>query len=424
MNSLPLSPQNAMGPMKAPSLHTQKQFGIDLEKMHIWDTLDQLRQNVPGMVIAEASTNLTFLVNYYKKQTLKKKVKYVMSLGLYSRLATHENAPGKKFLKPAAVKFINIYKPYRGQDLSGKTLLVWRTGGIGDLLFIQPNLLYLKEKYPDCKILFACNLQYQPMLEGWDCIDEILDLPFTLSAMLKADYHVIFEGVIERTHEAERENCYRLFTHWMGLNLPDELLQPKQTAKQECIEEAQSHLDRWGLKDKPFIVIQISASSPIRTPHPNVWKNIINELIERGHNIVLTDSPHKAEMLDQFIATLKDPTKVFNFASLSKTLDISIGLTSLATLVVATDSAFIHIGASLGKPVMGLYGPFPGYIRLDTYPKEKRDWLDCKTNCSPCYQHSPNPCRYSRDGYSTCYDTINIKEFVDKAEALLNAKKE
>jgi len=58
--------------------------------------------------------------------------------------------------------------------------LVFRTGGIGDLLFIQPNLIYLKEKYPTCTINFACGPQYQSMVETWDCVDNVVDLPFSL----------------------------------------------------------------------------------------------------------------------------------------------------------------------------------------------------------------------------------------------------
>ena len=109
-----------------------------------------------------------------------------------------------EILKPARMQFKNIYRPYNGQDLTNKTILVTRQGGIGDLLFIQPNLIYLKEKYPSCTIKFACGPQYQSMIEEWDCIDEILDLPFPVDEMFtfNSDYQLVFEGVIERCKEA------------------------------------------------------------------------------------------------------------------------------------------------------------------------------------------------------------------------------
>ena len=40
------------------------------------------------------------------------------------------------------------YKKYNGEDLNDKTLLVWRHGGIGDLMFMMPPLRLLKIKYP------------------------------------------------------------------------------------------------------------------------------------------------------------------------------------------------------------------------------------------------------------------------------------
>jgi ADP-heptose:LPS heptosyltransferase len=393
-----------------------RKFGLSEDNIKMVNTLEELEKNPPNIIIAEAKNSFKFIQNFYKEQWLKKRVKYVMGLGVYQQL---EKRGKKKLLVPSSIKFKNVYRPYKGQELHDKTILVFRTGGIGDLLFIQPNLTYLKEKYPTCTIKFACGPQYQPMVKTWDIVDEVVDLPFSFATLQSADYHVLFEGVIERCKQAHTDNAYNLFSHWMGLDLPDELLLPKQTVREDLLEYCQEKLDNWGV-DK-FILMQLRASSAIRTPRHTFWLQIINELNKRGYKIVLTDNPRQAENIDDFIKLCEKPDMVFNFCKHSKSIAHSIALVKLATCVLATDSAMNHIAASLDTKSFGIYGPFPGHIRLKTYPKAA--WVDADRHCVPCFLHGHEGCPYSgADAYSPCYDElINTKE---KLESLINGIEE
>ncbi|MFW9871702.1 MAG: glycosyltransferase family 9 protein [Candidatus Thorarchaeota archaeon] len=392
-------------------------LGLTKQSNKMVDNLEDLRKDPPNIIIATSTVFLDFEQNHFKKQTLQKKTNYVMGLGVYQQLF-FDPRRNKKLLKPSKLRFKQLYSPYRGENLDGKTLLVFRTGGIGDLLFIQPNLRYLKEKYPLCTIWFGCGPQYQSMVETWDCVDEVLDLPFTQKRLMDADYHALFEGVIERCKLAESVNSYNLFTEWLGLNLPNELLLPKQNSKPEKVEFCREKLSEWKIKDKDFILMQLRASSPVRTPRPDFWVELINKLTERGYKILLTDNPRQTKYIDKFINFVNDKDKVFNFCEFSTTLDYSIALTDLASCVVATDSALNHIAASLETPCYGIYGPFPGSIRLTTYPKAK--WVDAQRNCAPCFIHSPMPCpQAKRDRYSPCYDNIDKDRVVNEIEELI-----
>jgi ADP-heptose:LPS heptosyltransferase len=262
------------------------------------------------------------------------------------------------------------------------------------------------------------------MVEMWDCVDEVLDLPFSFKNLIESDYHVLFEGVIERCKEAETVNAYNLFSRWMGLDLPDELLTPKQEPDEDLVEECQEIIEKWGISDKPKVVMQLRASSPIRTPRHAVWVKIIDELTDRGYNVILTDNPRQTENIDEFITLLKEKDKVFNFCQHSESIAHTIALTKLATAVVSTDSALGHIAASLDVPCFGIFGPFPGFIRLKTYSKAA--WIDAIRECSPCFIHSPTSCsKATQDGYSPCYDELidteeKIKDVVNKFEVLIN----
>jgi len=391
-------------------------LGGDLSK-HVND-LEELRESPPNIVLATAKKDVGFIQNYFKNQQLKKKITYVMGLGVYQQLHASKESGNQKILMPAKSKFKNVYRPYRGQSLEGKTLLVFRTGGIGDLLFIQPNLRYLKEKYPTCIIRFACGPQYQAMVETWDCVDEVLDLPFSVKYLKEANYHALFEGVIERCKLAETENAYNLFTKWLGLNLPDELLIPRQDVKEEKLQFCIDKLKEWKVTPQKFILLQVRASSPIRSPRPQFWVNIIDELTDRGHDVILTDSPRQATHVDDFIKGVKNPHRVFNFCKHSKSLDYSIALTKLAQIILATDSAMAHIAASLDVPSYGLFGPFPGHIRLKTYSKAK--WIDAVRDCAPCFLHGTMPCpQAGPDGISPCYDNLDINQIINEIEEFI-----
>ena len=396
-------------------------LGLKKENVKFVESLESLRKDPPNIIIAEAVRGIKFVQNWFKEQELKKKQRYVMGLGVFQQLYVDQN--GTKILKPTNIKFRNIYRPYLGQDADGCTLVVFRTGGIGDLLFIQPNLRYLKEKY-DCKIKFACSPQYQPMVKTWDCVDEVLDLPFPAGTLMSADYHMLFEGVIERCKEAETENAYELFTKWLGLDLPVEKLIPKQKPKEDLIENCKNILNEWGILDEGFILMQLRASSPVRTPRHQFWIKIVDELTKRGHNIVLTDNPRQADNIEEFINMCSNKDKIFNFCKHSASIDWTIALTSFATTTLGTDSALSHIAASLDRKCFGIFGPFPGNIRLKTYPKA--DWVDAERHCAPCFLHGHKPCREaSIDGYSPCYDELvgtdeKLNDLVDHIEVFLN----
>lgn len=387
-------------------------FGLSDDRELFVDSVEDLKKSPSNIVVAEALIDTGFQpVGYTRKQHFVKKQKYVMSLGVYQMLK-YDHASGVKILKPSQKTFKKFYKPYSGQNLTNKSLLIWRQGGIGDLLFISPNLIFLKETYKNCKIIFSCGPQYQSMLKGWDFIDEVIDLPFNASYMFKSDYQITFEGVIERTREAEKENCYKLFTKWMGLNLPDELLIPKQTPTQDSIEKTERILKAWLINDQPFILIQMRSSSPIRTPRPKFWKNIIDGITERKINVILSDLPHMSNDIDNFINTLNFKHRVFNFSQYSFEIADAVAMTSKAKMVVAVDSSIMHIAESLGVKSLGIYGAFPGNVRLSTY--KHADWIDAKALCAPCFKHGTILCKNSSNGYVNCYDNINTNEVLEK----------
>jgi len=297
-------------------------------------------------------------------------------------------------------------------------LRVWGVGGFGDLLFMQPNLMYLKEKYPSCKIFFSCKHNRKSIVKNWTCIDEIIDNPFAYDFIVNTDYQIYFQDMLTIVQESNQENIYKLFSRWFGLDLSDELLIPKLEPDTKSLCKCKEILNKWNLDEKSFIILQIDASSIIRMPRLAVWRQLINALTFRGHKITISGSPVYAESIDNFIKTLDNPQNVFNFLHESDDILDAIAMTSLSKLAISPDSALIHIAGGLGVKSFGIYGAFPGKLRLSTY--KNCDWIDCKADCAPCFFHHNHLCKNIINNHPVCYDNLDIDEAMNRIEKLLN----
>lgn len=390
-------------------------------KMH--RSLDELMSEVPPLGIAHVKEKFNYFFGKSHGKVFNEGDNVVLFAYVYMSIV---NA-GEKYencLEPSGKKFSDYYTPYNGQDLTDKKILIWRNGGIGDIIFIQPLMRYLKMRYPTCKIYFACAPAYFDFLKTWgDLIDELLAAPFILDILEETDYHVTFEGVIERCKEAEDINAYKLFSKRMGLNLPESILRPILKTTGEANENTSRYLSQNRIAEKDFICLQLRSSSPVRTPPLDVWSRFITPLVEKGHKIIICDSPDVAEQIDQMVDVIvKDKNlhnQIYNFSHKSKSLNDAISLINKSKMVIAPDSSFVHIAGGLNIPVVGIYAPFDAELRMSTYgthlwiQPEKDDNRICSYGGRRCFLHGTkcpvninlaSPCFYNID-----FELANIK---------------
>jgi len=404
-------------------------LGIDLTNMKTRESLSDLRKNSPGMVIAESKKDFSFSINYGKHTLWKKGNKKILSLYLYSVLQKDK----KNIIRigPAKEKFTDIFKQYKGENLDNKKILIWRTGGLGDICFINPSMRWMKKKYPTCKIYFSCSPSYKHLIENWDCIDEFVDFPVDCKYLYECDYHATFEGVIERCKEAETINAYKLFSEWLGLNIPDKDLVPEFSTDPVFDLFVNEYIKQNNLDE--YIVVQLRTSTPIRTPSTNCWNNILLPLLKDGKKIVITDSPRMYDRINAFIK-LAIPEQyrylVFNFSKYSADIKSSISLINKANLVIAPDTSMIHIAQGVKCPVLGIYGAFPGEIRMGTYINA--DWVEpiesdiCKFNGKHCCTHGQecDGLKNKKGSTAPCYGYLDYDEIYQKICKLYKARRE
>jgi ADP-heptose:LPS heptosyltransferase len=217
--------------------------------------------------------------------TLKGKSYYVMSDTDYGQFRTI--LPEKI---GASIDFNTKYRRYQGQDLTGKTILAIRTGGIGDLLFMTPAFKYIKETYKDVKTVMCAGVSYNQVMVNNPYIDEVHSMPFPYKLLENSDYHLEFQGIIEENEDARNYNAYDVLLRAFGIDNTKVSNEDKKPIVVLTDTEK-----RWGLNrlkelkctDNYKIGIQIESSSPVRTFPTNKMVNMISVLLDENYTVFL-----------------------------------------------------------------------------------------------------------------------------------------
>jgi ADP-heptose:LPS heptosyltransferase len=316
---------------------------------------------------------------------LEKNIPVVMS-GAYEQVWKDHIEKGKVIVKE--IKDANI--PYNGQDLNDKSLLIFRYGGFGDILFTTPLVRYLKRKYPRAKINFACAKKYHMVWRGNKDIARfgVHKYPIKETLLDNFDYYLHFDGIIEGSKEAEKENAYDLFFEKAGIDsksIDDMDKMPIYHPDSYSVESIRNKLRyRYGIekpKESCIILLQAKASSAVRTVEPGVLIESAMKLVEYGAIILFIggrgDVPIKWNL-----------PNIYNVAGDFSMTD-SVSLLKYSSLVITPDSSFVHFAAALGVPCVSIYGPFPSDLRTRYYNNNVsiEPPPDAKEKCWPCFDH-------------------------------------
>lgn len=393
---------------------------VILEKDLVKNTVKEIKSETPRMACVRANFSFSWNVGGEDLQFHKGR-EYIMAVGTF--LEHRKSDEHNVIFDPASTKFKDVFKRYNGQNLDYKALLIWRFGGIGDLMFAQPLIKYLKSTYPTCKIFFATAPKNTTLFRSWPSglVDKPLAMPFEKDIMRECDYHLTFEGSIERCKEAHTTSAFDIFKKMAGVEFdindyPTELI----------LDDALTSAIR------PFIppntvAIQLRASSQLRNlPIPNVVR-IAKKLVERGYLPGIIDLSREAENVDVFVKNLNNAgIKAINLARYSESLQHCLSILKCCIGAIATDSSITHLTPAIGKPVLGLYGPFTGDVRMSYY--KTGDWIDGSKNWNeckkaPCYFHDNDirNCPYLSSKHPPgCLMQLKEDEVVEKFELLLD----
>jgi ADP-heptose:LPS heptosyltransferase len=404
------------------SLREQLGFKGPLNSSKIMvNTLDELLSETPLYVCAKAVDKVTLNINGTSVNFEKNK-EYVFPLQIFMSSRTHN---GKTVFIPSDRSFPSRFRPYRGQNLDNSSLLVWRFGGLGDLIFTQPLIKYLKATYPTCKICFATAPKNIDLLRCWPrgLLDTGAAQPFQAQLLDDYDFHLTFEGAIERCKEAQTTNCYDIFQRVANVKFNMQDYYPELAVFTQIQD-----------KIRPFIppntvAVQLRSSSPLRTYPLDKAADLVNALGDAGFVAGIIDSRDSTFGIQDMIMDrgVKDPSKFLNLSLLSATIPHCVAALDLCVGSIAVDSAIVHMSAALEKPVLGLYGAFTGDIRMKYY--KNADWMEPEEGwnaCSkrPCFSHGESSvaCPYiQNEAYPGCLSSMAPEAIVERFRKVLRS---
>ena len=358
---------------------------------------------------------MNFKTEVYENHFLEKDKEYIISDQVLQKLLqVHQGCLIEE------KKFLDFYVPL---DLSkfqkGDSLLLFRSGGIGDVMFMLPLVSFLVRKY-QAKITFGTSPQYIPILFGNSEILKTVTMPLLLDELKNNSFHLMFEGIIEKNNEMARSiHSVDLFLERAGINFEELSFEEKLPKLSIRDSEKKFFKERIIFDERKSIGIQIQASSPKRSYPAEKVIELIRKLVKDNCRVYLFGGKFQVDFAKYLENEFKKETGlVQNLVSPSSSVRDAIVLASFMDLIIAPDSSFVHIAGALGIPLIGLYGPFPSVLRLKYYTKAIG--LDASTSCSPCFKHGQNPC-FLGDS-SPCLSLITPDLIMETVGYLLEGK--
>ncbi len=284
-------------------------------------------------------------------------------------------------------------RPYSGQSLNGKRLVVYRPLGWGDSFITAGVIKALLARWPSAHIDFSVTRKQRATL--WDPCP--FPLPFGMQSELiplqewdTYDYHLCGEHWCEEDAHPGQGNIYDSIFYHIGL--PD----PTPADKVPWVPEVNPAI-RAKVREEFFsgtwphtLVWQLTAATPIRTYPPEKARELLHLLWKRlpNYRFLMICPP--------------DQWEAFHFDALPGVVRCFDGMPALiemirnSRLVLGPDSAAIHIAGALGIPSFSYWSSFHPDDRIKYYPGASH-WFQ-KIKCSPCRAHE----RYDeRDGKVT-----------------------
>lgn len=280
--------------------------------------------------------------------------------------------------------------PTRAPHWTGSVLIV-ANGGYGDLLMATPAIREFRRMSPTTPIAVSCppkthcvfnNLPYAPKLLGYP---------------LASGEANRYETVVSTEHlqECADERARTIPAIDIKAELLHASLDSPEKRRVEYIvsaDEAQWALSTYPRTQARRIGIQLQASAPGRTYHPDLMSQVMRSLYDAGWEIFILGSPADTNGVpEKYRHKVRDlPADKLSFrqsAAVAKTCDV----------LLCPDSSFIHIAGALNIPAVGLFGVVDWKLRTADYPTVRV--LQGREGCdlAPC-SHHPKGHRIWPDG--------------------------
>ncbi|WP_418318622.1 glycosyltransferase family 9 protein [Piscinibacter sakaiensis] len=291
-----------------------------------------------------------------------------------------------------------------GPKRQRKILVTRAMGGMGDVLMMVPGLLALKRKWPAAEIHFAIQKGFFPLFDG---ISEFKCLDIHADDIDIRDYSRWYDltdcpaaRIEGREFPHVRSNRIAIFAGAMGIKLrklKKSGIVPRYHVSADEARAADELLQRLNPLGLPVFGIQpYSADTYKNWPHTEA---LAQDLARDAVVLVFHNEPFAGYEGD-------------NIHKIIKPIRQSAALAARCATLIAPDSSFVHLGAALGVPTVGIFGPTNGYVFGRHYQQVFKIAAPARADfaCSPCWRNENRLCAVADDRESVCLRQISVEQ--------------
>ncbi len=311
------------------------------------------------------------------------------------------------------------------EALAKKRILVIKLSALGDVILITPSLRALRQKYPNAWISVLVGRKSRKMIRNCPYVDDVIafddtakprfqTLLKTVRSLAKEDFDMVvdfqnnrlshflsfFSGAKIRAGHANRKWSFFLNRKTEHSSLPLAPIDHQfQVLKLVEVETLDKKLELWTEKEEDEsmrrflesqwvspsqVLVGINPGSSIRWqtkqwPIENFAK-LCDELARRNIRVVITGSEEDASSMEELFAlTRHKPINAIGKTSITEL----VSLIKRCQVFISSDSAPMHIAASVGVPLVAIFGPTDPKRHL--VPPERYQVFWKEVHCSPCY---------------------------------------
>jgi ADP-heptose:LPS heptosyltransferase len=335
------------------------------------------------------------------------------------RIVFSKNGLGEFSKKYKGAAFIfTALKPARKNKKAGTCFI--RIGGIGDMVMLSSAIKQYKREHQKEKIVLATHPMNYDLFRDVDYIDEIIDV--YEADGLAFDKTIDLRFAVEPPSILNGKMDWKSYTTKDRSDLFDKLVGVKSKkdfpiyVSPAAITEMKKRI-QW--KPNEVIVgLNPLATSLVRSLPFEYIKPLVNELLDTCTSKVVlfgkTDdqSAKLAEISHPFMFNLMDKTNVMEMAA----------LISIMTVVIAPDTAAMHIAGALKTPCLALFGNIDPATRVKYYPSVTPFYPVKELDCVPCFDRPEDGAYICHDlKCGICMRLLTPKRITAKVKELLNA---
>jgi len=315
-----------------------------------------------------------------------------------------------------------------------QNILFITLSNIGDVVLTTPAFMAVRQQFPNAHLTVVAGPRCKELLETSSLIDELViydkksplnDQWRFICGLRKKSYDWVFDlrhTLIPWMVRAQKKTP--LIRRFESLSFRDRHLELiKQTGlpgpgaqrfdffSDDERRSMKSKLKEKGIqaKERPILVAPVAASG-LKTWRSLGFEMVIRELLnEYPHEIFLVGSEKEREQIATVAAFGSD--RIFNLAGVL-TIREAAALVHEAALLIANDSAIMHLGFELRCPTVAIFGP----THHQKYGHEGKKFQIVRepVDCSPCEKPI---CRFERQH---CFEDLSPEQVLAACEAFLN----